>query len=264
MNDENVNVTATMLVEIQRALFAILPEEIRIRDLEESSELQETMTALFADEKLPTTPGWPYLDQLEAQQDCLAAKGCKFKLGSALYKASSCDHYLCTKHKKASCCPIKTQPSKQVEEQGSSRASEQPPDGKTREAPIMDGNEADKNKADKSKTDKSQADKDKVEEKRGNDTKPTSDSEQGVNGGTGTIESKVKRGKERTVMFEVETVGNLVVGDFKFEKEDVLADAKVIQVKDVHGKTVWILDTDYAYLKKQFIDLKAKDDSDDE
>jgi hypothetical protein len=28
-------------------------------------------------------------------------------------------------------------------------------------------------------------------------------------------------------MFEVETVGNLAVEDFKFEKEDVLADAKV-------------------------------------
>jgi hypothetical protein len=281
-SNKNMNVTATMLEEIQRALFAILPEDIRIRDLEESPELQEEMIALFADENLPIAPGWPYLDQLEEQQDCLAVKGCKFKLGSALYKAASCDHYLCTEHKKSSCCPIKTEPSKQAEDQESSRASEQPPEGNTRETPVMDGNEADKNKADKNKADKDKADKDKADkdkadkdkadkdkadEKRRDETKPTlrqGNSEAGVNGGTDKVGSKGKRGKGRVVMFEVETVGNLAVEDFKFEKEDVLADAKVFQVKDVHGKTRWILDTDYAYLKKQFADLKAKYDSDDE
>jgi hypothetical protein len=61
-SNKNMNVTATMLEEIQRALFAILLEDIRIRDLEESPELQEEMIALFADENLPIAPGWLYLD----------------------------------------------------------------------------------------------------------------------------------------------------------------------------------------------------------
>jgi hypothetical protein len=92
------NVTLSLILDFQRALFAVLDEGIRIKDLEQSDWLKNEMEELFKGVN-PTKPGWPYLNQLDKQDRCFAELGCRFKLGAALYKSPSCkDHFVCRNH----------------------------------------------------------------------------------------------------------------------------------------------------------------------
>lgn len=97
------NVTLSLILDFQRALFAVLDESIRIKDLEQSEGLKNEMEELFEDE-YPTKAGWPYLNQLDKQDRCFAELGCRFKLGAALYKSPSCkDHFMCKNHQLSPC-----------------------------------------------------------------------------------------------------------------------------------------------------------------
>jgi hypothetical protein len=97
------NVTLSLVADFQRALFPLLDERIRIKDLEQSEELRDEMVQLFGEEH-PTKPAWPYLDQLDKQDRCFAKMGCKFKLGSALYRSPSCEeHFVCKNHQSSPC-----------------------------------------------------------------------------------------------------------------------------------------------------------------
>jgi hypothetical protein len=97
------NVTLSLILDFQRALFAVLDESIRIKDLEQSEGLKNEMEELFEDE-YPTEPGWPYLNQLNKQDRCFAELGCRFKLGAALYKSPLCkDHFMCKNHQSSPC-----------------------------------------------------------------------------------------------------------------------------------------------------------------
>ena len=49
------NVTLSLISDFQRALFTVLDESIRIKDLEQSEELRDEMIKLFEDEN-PTKP----------------------------------------------------------------------------------------------------------------------------------------------------------------------------------------------------------------
>jgi hypothetical protein len=92
------NVTLSLILDFQRALFAVLDEGIRIKDLEQSNWLKNEMEELFKGVNL-TKPGWLYLNQLEKQDRCFAELGCRFKLRAALYKSPFCkDHFVCKNH----------------------------------------------------------------------------------------------------------------------------------------------------------------------
>ena len=93
------NVTLSLTSDFQRALFAtVLDERIRINDLKQSEELKNEMGQLFED-KYPTKPAWPYLNQLDKQDRCFAKLGCRFQHGAGLYKSTSCEeHFVCKNH----------------------------------------------------------------------------------------------------------------------------------------------------------------------
>jgi hypothetical protein len=97
------NVTLSLMAEFQRAVFPLLDERIRIKDLEQSEELRDEMVQLLGDEH-PTEPAWPYLDQLDKQDRCFAKMGCKFQLGAGLYRSPSCEeHFVCKNHRSSPC-----------------------------------------------------------------------------------------------------------------------------------------------------------------
>jgi hypothetical protein len=97
------NVTLSLMADFQRAVFPLLDERIRIKDLEQSEELRDEMVQLLGDEH-PTEPAWPYLDQLDKQDRCFAKMGCKFQLGAGLYKSPSCEeHFVCKNHQSSPC-----------------------------------------------------------------------------------------------------------------------------------------------------------------
>ncbi|CAN9355675.1 unnamed protein product [Alternaria alternata] len=97
------NVTLSLMADFQRAVFPLLDERIRIKDLEQSEELRDEMVQLLGDEH-PTGPAWPYLDQLDKQDRCFAKMGCKFQLGAGLYRSPSCEeHFVCKNHQSSPC-----------------------------------------------------------------------------------------------------------------------------------------------------------------
>ncbi|CAN9211721.1 unnamed protein product [Alternaria alternata] len=97
------NVTLSLMADFQRAVFPLLDERIRIKDLEQSEELRDDMVQLLGDEH-PTKPAWPYLDQLDKQDRCFAKMGCKFQLGAGLYRSPSCEeHFMCKNHQSSRC-----------------------------------------------------------------------------------------------------------------------------------------------------------------
>jgi hypothetical protein len=97
------NVTLSLMADFQRAVFPLLDERIRIKDLEQSEELRDEMVQLLGDEH-PTKPAWPYLDQLDKQDRCFAKMGCKFQLGAGLYRSPSCEeHFVCKNHRSSPC-----------------------------------------------------------------------------------------------------------------------------------------------------------------
>ncbi|RMZ74083.1 chitinase [Pyrenophora seminiperda CCB06] len=97
------NVTLSLISDFQHALFTVLDESIRIKDLEQSKELRDEMVQLFEDE-YPTKPAWPYLNQLNKQDRCFAKLGCRFKHGAALYKSPLCEeHFVCKNHQSSPC-----------------------------------------------------------------------------------------------------------------------------------------------------------------
>jgi hypothetical protein len=97
------NVTLSLMADFQRAVFPLLDERIRIKDLEQSEELRDDMVQLLGDEH-PTKPAWPYLDQLDKQDRCFAKMGCKFQLGAGLYRSPSCEeHFVCKNHQSSPC-----------------------------------------------------------------------------------------------------------------------------------------------------------------
>jgi hypothetical protein len=97
------NVTLSLISDFQRALFTVLDDSIRIKDLEQSEELRDEMVQLFEDE-YPTKPAWPYLNQLDKQDRCFAKLGCRFKHGAALYKSPLCEeHFVCNNHQSSTC-----------------------------------------------------------------------------------------------------------------------------------------------------------------
>jgi hypothetical protein len=97
------NVTLSLIIDFQRALFPILDESIRVKDLEQSEELRDEIVQLFKDE-YPTKPAWPYLNQLDKQDKCFAKLGCRFKHGAALYKSPLCEeHFVCKDHQLSPC-----------------------------------------------------------------------------------------------------------------------------------------------------------------
>ncbi|CAN9093657.1 unnamed protein product [Alternaria alternata] len=55
------NITLSLMAEFQRAVFPLLDERIRIKDLEQSEELRDEIVQLLRDEH-PTEPAWPYLN----------------------------------------------------------------------------------------------------------------------------------------------------------------------------------------------------------
>jgi hypothetical protein len=252
-DDEDVTVTELMFSDLKRTVFAFLPEDIRIKDLEKSPDLQEEMTRLFKD-VTPNQPGWPYVEQLEEQDRCYVAVGCTFKPGSGLYKAKDCNHYVCKAHRGETCCTGRTRDttqdnekaSKQDEDKDSSPASEQPSGRKTTEpqkGPMKGKREI------------------QTEKKRGDDDKPTpkqSSSEPGV--GKDTIDEK----KKRTPKFAVEDVQYLSVADFEFKRDDQVASLQVCQVRDKEGNMIWMLLDEYVELKSKFAEEKAKEEEEEE
>ncbi|CAG5137498.1 uncharacterized protein ALTATR162_LOCUS134 [Alternaria atra] len=97
------NVTLSLMADFQRAVFPLLDERIRIKDLEQSEELRDEMVQLLGDEH-PTKPAWPYLNQLDKQDRCFAKMGCKFQLGAGLYRSPSCEeHFVCKNHQSSPC-----------------------------------------------------------------------------------------------------------------------------------------------------------------
>lgn len=85
-------------------LFLLLPEEIRMKGLEDDPELVADITAGLSEDEI-TEPGWPYLGQSDIQSRCTAEIGCEFALGAALYPAAcgKKSHFLCTQHKSRPC-----------------------------------------------------------------------------------------------------------------------------------------------------------------
>ncbi|KAJ5025164.1 hypothetical protein J3E71DRAFT_178415 [Bipolaris maydis] len=101
--DKHENVTISLISDFQRALFTILDQSIRIKDLKQSEELRDEMIQLFKDD-YPTEPAWPYLNQLKKQDRCFAKLCCRFQHGAALYKSPSCqEHFMCEDHKSSPC-----------------------------------------------------------------------------------------------------------------------------------------------------------------
>ncbi|KAJ6201964.1 hypothetical protein J3E72DRAFT_370926 [Bipolaris maydis] len=101
--NKHENVTLSLTSDFQRALFFILDERIRIKDLEQSKELREKMVQLFEDE-YSTEPAWLYLNQFKKQDRCFAKLDCLSKDEAARYKHSSCqEHFMCKNHKSSPC-----------------------------------------------------------------------------------------------------------------------------------------------------------------
>jgi hypothetical protein len=55
------NVTLSLILDFQRALFAVLDKSICIKDLKQSEGLKNEIEELFEDE-YPTEPRWLYLN----------------------------------------------------------------------------------------------------------------------------------------------------------------------------------------------------------
>jgi hypothetical protein len=280
------NTTLLMMTEVKRGLFVSIPEHIRIRDLEESPDLEDEMTDLFAG--YPIEPGWPYFNQLDFQDRCYGEKGCMFKPGSALYRSKNCEHYVCQAHKDDGCC-------KQDKDKEGSLVSQQSPSEKTmeqREAPI---NVTEKEKAgekpesvEKSTpkhsgsppvvdegTDKTGGKASKSIEKKKEDEKPESiekstpkhsGSPPVVDEGTDKAGGKASNSleKKRKTKFEVEDGQSFSVDDFEFKKEDRMLDVQVCQIKDKDGNLRWMLEEEYVALKTKYVNLLAKEDSEEE
>jgi hypothetical protein len=87
------NVTLSLISDFQRALFTVLDEKIRIKDLKQSEKLRDEMVQLFKDEE-PTKIAWPYLDRLKKEERCFAELDCMFKHGAVLYENSSTERLL--------------------------------------------------------------------------------------------------------------------------------------------------------------------------
>jgi hypothetical protein len=239
------NTTLLMMTEVKRGLFVSIPEHIRIRDLEESPDLEDEMTDLFAG--YPIEPGWPYVNQLDFQDRCYGEKGCMFKPGSALYRSKNCEHYVCQAHKDDGCC-------KQDKDKEGSLVSQQSPSEKTmeqREAPI---NVTEKEKA---------GEKPESVEKS---TPKHSGSPPVVDEGTDKTGGKASKSieKKRKTKFEVEDGQSFSVDDFEFKKEDRMLDVQVCQIKDKDGNLRWMLEEKYVALKTKYVNLLAKEDSEEE
>ena len=97
------NVTLSLIIDFQRALFPILDESIRVKDLEQSEELRDEIVQLLKDE-YPTKPAWPYLNQLDRQDRCFAKLGYKFEHRAGLYKSPLYkEPFTCKNHQPSPC-----------------------------------------------------------------------------------------------------------------------------------------------------------------
>jgi hypothetical protein len=240
------NVTLNLVSDFKLALFAVLPEEIRIQDLKESDELKEEMTSIFQNEEVKL-PGWPYLDQLENQLACFAEKGCKFQLGSELHKSSTCpEHFLCRKHKSSPCNAKhkKEEDKNQGEKTTEGRKNKSPPRQSEAENQESPGPRQGKVEG-KAKEDVKDSNHDKIEKKQGVLTSKRGD-------------------KPRAVKLQVADIAGLSVEDFEFKKGDCVSDVQIFQVQTKQGELIWVLENDYIQLKEKSANLKAINDSDEE
>ncbi|KAF1965727.1 hypothetical protein BU23DRAFT_574669 [Bimuria novae-zelandiae CBS 107.79] len=281
------NATQRLSSEFRQAIFFIIPEQIRTKDMEQSAELREEMIAFFEDND-PTKPGTPYIGQLKEQDSCYAARKCKFEFGQTLYQCTSCrKHFVCEGHKTSTCmlCVASKKKEKSPKSTGERKVNVKATGNREDNKNTVNNNahreEEDAERGDK---DAESGDEDAVsgdEDADANSNDKCEDESESGNvdsGGKGTHcrksasinkdtdekEDLLPKGKEndRTAKFQVEDIRNLSMDDFKFEP-GILAELQVCQVPTKSGKLVWVVVNDYVQLKEEYVNNKANSDGDE-
>ncbi|OAL56166.1 hypothetical protein IQ07DRAFT_595773 [Pyrenochaeta sp. DS3sAY3a] len=99
-SSKHENVTLDLVSDFKRALFIVLDDETRIKDLQQSTDLKKEMTTLF--EKVPQDTQSIFLNQ--DQDRCCAKPKCYFTPGQTIYMSAYCkEHFMCEKHVKSPC-----------------------------------------------------------------------------------------------------------------------------------------------------------------
>jgi len=315
--DGHENVTLSMTTDFQRCLFPRLDEEIRIRDLAQSEEFKDNIIEMLADE-YPKEPAWPYLGQLGKQQErCTGKKGCRFKLGAALYRSTSCtEHFLCERHRSSPCCALhkqipsqdgeanhvtkeaaadaetpKIEPGGRVDldkiDSGVSSAGEHDAAKKSADEGDLDdehlhranakaiskkvtpaeqvaANEAAHTIASNGTTpsaDEVERDFNRTEKDKETLAAPAAAKEEGLKTGheklgkkavNGTPEKGAVNAADRPAKFKVEDVQYYSVNDFSYDRQSLMSEIQVCQLRKKSGDFVWILMDDYVLLKSQW------------
>ncbi|CAN9300148.1 unnamed protein product [Alternaria alternata] len=267
------NVTLSLMADFQRAVFPLLDERIRIKDLEQSEELRDEMVQLLGDEH-PTKPAWPYLDQLDKQDRCFAKMGCKFQLGAGLYRSPSCEEHFVCKHHRSSPCIAK-------HEQAPDHISKTKHDEKeTAASPEKLENEP-RVRADlaKSMFGDEEVDRADAAEEIPEKEKPTKEAAAKGAADTSALKGMVsfadrtqsavtKRREKKAVdeehrpaKFKVEDAQYLSVDDFSYDRGSLMSEVQVCQLRTKSGALVWVPMEDYLRLKHEYVRLASSDES---
>ena len=255
------NVTLSLMADFQRAVFPLLDERIRIKDLEQSEELRDEMVQLLGDEH-PTESAWPYLDQLDKQDRCFAKMGCKFQLGAGLYRSPSCEeHFVCKNHQSSPCIAKheqapdyisktkhdeKEKPTKEVAAKGAADTSALK--GMVSFADVL-GNFTRADKGSEKPTAPSMA------------TESTAVMQENPKRGDEKAEKKAVDEEHRPAKFKVEDAQYLSVDDFSYDRGSLMSEVQVCQLRTKSGALVWVPMEDYLRLKHEYVRLASSDES---
>ena len=297
------NVTLSLMVDFQRALFPLLDERIRIKDLKQSEELRDEMVQLLGEEH-PTKPAWPYLDQLDKQDRCFAKIGCKFKLGAGLYRSPSCEeHFVCKNHQSSPCLAKHEQvPSQDSQAKHDTKETAAGPENLENEPRVRadlgkrtSGDEkacktdalekpATKRDLDSDRLSKPQAkeiiEKGKLAKEAAakgpadtsasketvsfaneveKDSQGADTTNQKLTASTKVKEEDPKSGdeKHRPAKFKVEDAQHLSVDDFSYDRDSLMSELQVCQLRKKSGALVWVPMEDYLRLKHEYARLAS-------
>jgi hypothetical protein len=279
------DVAQELFDQINRAVFTILDEPTRIKELERNKWLREDMKTLFEFEIGLSELGTPYLEQIK-QTSCYAVKNCLFRLGSTFHESSCNYHYVCEKHKELPCqvCGEATQmgpategaKSEKPSADQTSEAKKENHDGKNSPerkvpSPTKKGDNGRATSDSESKANPtSESEKEKQDEKidlerevpsstkKGDNDRAKSKSERASRADQESGEKKNNNKESRTV-FVVQDGSYFSPDDFDFQKG--FEEVRVCQVKNKNNELVFLKEEDFVELKKKYAEQQHQADN---
>jgi hypothetical protein len=267
------NVTEEVFKELDhtlRALYGLIDEEIRIKDLQDSDQLRHRMIELFKDEKDENDPAKKLLYLKQISQDKCCATKSTFALGSTIYRSTTCEeqHYACKKHKSDPCLfcdnttPAPAQESQEVMSEKDAKDRERIPS----QTPI-------KGNKDPKAPEVFKKPLAGMKRERSDREKKTSHGKPSVRetlGGANMISHSegdladherldgIERNKDRDDALEVKDVKDLSVDDLNFKSR--VEELTICQVQTKHGDWIWVKLEGYIKLKEEHAKQQASED----